>query len=1134
MSFARPLYIKNASVVGGIGPTGAAGPQGNAGGLILYLNQTELSGVSNYKLLSIDPSINAITVPTTGSPSGVVASQFLTPVLTNIKEILPGPISAYLYASSTGNDSHIQITGFLYNSGTPELPLFDISTNLITSGTTTLYEAQGIIHTPQPVTSGTRVGIRLTVFGTSTVNITYQTLNAYSYISTTLPIQGPTGQTGSTGYTGVTGSTGYTGRTGSTGYTGRTGSTGYTGVTGSTGYTGQTGSTGYTGVTGPTGDAYWTLVGNNLYPTTITNNVGIGIVPNNGFTLDVSGNARFTGGITGATGSFNNLFSGSNSILGEYSSSSNQLNEPWSQIYSINPTPILTISKSTTGQYIVFNTELEIYLSINYGNSFSLVWFNTNPSATPIIKNVSISSSGQYISFSNSGTNNQPGGAGVYYSSNYGQSFDSYPYYAGWKNVTLAGNTGYTYCSFWTGAQITVLYNTTGQTFDYTPLIAVNGYPGILSDSSGNTLLLYTNNTAGTIQKTINGLSATQTWSTVTTNAPIISDYYRVDADDTLQNISVIGSVSGVLGIYYSSNGGSSFLLGTGTSGLTFSGISVSNKGQYQIACINGGGVYFSSDYGQNWSLTAAPNTSWTSIKIDQTGTIFNATTNDGYVYQALPGKILPQTLVNGILTINGTTDISGNLVVKNEIISQGYLVGATGSFTYLTTTGTITSVGLITASAGITGPTGSFSYISSSDGITGPTGSFSYLTTSQDALINNISVGRGRGNISSNTAFGYLALTTNTDGSYNTAIGNSSLLNNTMGSSNVGLGSGALTTNTDGSYNTALGTNSLNQNTIGSYNTAIGNFALQQNIIGTNNVGLGSGALTTNTDGSNNTALGTDSLNLNTIGSGNVAIGAGSGQNYTGNGSVIIGVAALYEGTADYEIAIGSNALRNLTTGATNVAIGNASLFNSLIGSNNVALGHLSGHDLSGNSSYNTFLGNYTNVDSSLNIYNNSTAIGYSATIDASNQIVLGGNTSGSYPNVYIPGSYVGIGTYNPLSGYTLDVDGSANFSGEIIAAAYNTPSDYRIKENVSQLDSTFVVDNLNPVTYLNNKLGKQDIGLIAHELQEIYPELVHGMKDGEQLQSVNYIGLIPILIKEVKMLKERVKILEEINNNL
>ena len=117
--------------------------------------------------------------------------------------------------------------------------------------------------------------------------------------------------------------------------------------------------------------------------------------------------------------------------------------------------------------------------------------------------------------------------------------------------------------------------------------------------------------------------------------------------------------------------------------------------------------------------------------------------------------------------------------------------------------------------------------------------------------------------------------------------------------------------------------------------------------------------------------------------------------------------------------------------------------------------------------------------------------------------------------------GSYVGIGTTNPQ--YRLDVNGNVN------ATTYNSSSDYRIKENVTQLDSKFIVDKLNPVTYFNTKSEKQDIGLIAHELQEIYPELVNGVKDGEQLQSVNYIGLIPILIKEIQVLKERVKILEE-----
>ena len=98
---------------------------------------------------------------------------------------------------------------------------------------------------------------------------------------------------------------------------------------------------------------------------------------------------------------------------------------------------------------------------------------------------------------------------------------------------------------------------------------------------------------------------------------------------------------------------------------------------------------------------------------------------------------------------------------------------------------------------------------------------------------------------------------------------------------------------------------------------------------------------------------------------------------------------------------------------------------------------------------------------------------------------------------------------------------------SGNVNATSYNTPSDYRIKENVTQIDSTFV-DKLNPVTYLNTKSGKQDIGLIAHELQEIYHELVNGEKDGENLQSVNYIGLIPILIKEIQELKKEIKLVK------
>jgi hypothetical protein len=60
-------------------------------------------------------------------------------------------------------------------------------------------------------------------------------------------------------------------------------------------------------------------------------------------------------------------------------------------------------------------------------------------------------------------------------------------------------------------------------------------------------------------------------------------------------------------------------------------------------------------------------------------------------------------------------------------------------------------------------------------------------------------------------------------------------------------------------------------------------------------------------------------------------------------------------------------------------------------------------------------------------------------------------------------------------------------------------------------------------------NKITKQqDIGLIAHELQEIYPELVTGEKDGTETQTINYIGLIPVLINEIKTLKNEIVTLQ------
>jgi acyl-[acyl carrier protein]--UDP-N-acetylglucosamine O-acyltransferase len=89
---------------------------------------------------------------------------------------------------------------------------------------------------------------------------------------------------------------------------------------------------------------------------------------------------------------------------------------------------------------------------------------------------------------------------------------------------------------------------------------------------------------------------------------------------------------------------------------------------------------------------------------------------------------------------------------------------------------------------------------------------------------------------------------------------------------------------------------------------------------------------------------------------------------------------------------------------------------------------------------------------------------------------------------------------------------------------------SDYRIKKNVELLGEAFVVDDLQPITYFNEMTEKQDIGFLAHEVQELYPYLVSGSKDDNNgYQSLNYIGLIGILVKEIKELKRAVKELSE-----
>jgi hypothetical protein len=190
---------------------------------------------------------------------------------------------------------------------------------------------------------------------------------------------------------------------------------------------------------------------------------------------------------------------------------------------------------------------------------------------------------------------------------------------------------------------------------------------------------------------------------------------------------------------------------------------------------------------------------------------------------------------------------------------------------------------------------------------------------------------------------------------------------------------------------------------------------------------------------------------------------------------------------------AFGVNTLDLNTTGSNNTAIGYGALINNTTGINNTSLG------------YNAFAAGGIS---------NSTAVGYNSNPTTNNQVVLGTLNE----TVYIPGKLaVNKPTITGGSGYAVDI------SGICAATNFAITSDYRVKQNIQDILEDKTIDELRPIEY--DIGGNHDMGFIAHEVQSIFPFLVNHVKDGENMQSINYNGFIALLVKEVQSLKGELK---------
>ena len=144
----------------------------------------------------------------------------------------------------------------------------------------------------------------------------------------------------------------------------------------------------------------------------------------------------------------------------------------------------------------------------------------------------------------------------------------------------------------------------------------------------------------------------------------------------------------------------------------------------------------------------------------------------------------------------------------------------------------------------------------------------------------------------------------------------------------------------------------------------------------------------------------------------------------------------------------------------------------------------------------------------------------------------VTGALTVQELSNQVIRSESTGSGTVTHLQ-FVKTSGGAAqigSITGTTSSVSYNTTSDYRLKENViTDWNATTLLKQLKPSKFnFKDNQSETITGFIAHEIQEILPYLVSGEKDGEDMQSMDYAKLTPLLTKAIQEQQELIEDLQ------
>ena len=236
------------------------------------------------------------------------------------------------------------------------------------------------------------------------------------------------------------------------------------------------------------------------------------------------------------------------------------------------------------------------------------------------------------------------------------------------------------------------------------------------------------------------------------------------------------------------------------------------------------------------------------------------------------------------------------------------------------------------------------------------------------------------------------------------------------------------------------------------------------------------------NSHPSNNSA-GTYSVAMgyNTTASGDGSTTMGYNTTASGNYSTAMGGSST--ASAPYSTAMGgtstADGLASTAMGATTTASG---AYSTAMGRSSIASDYAS-----------TVIGQYNSSGSS--VTNSATTFSTSNTA-----FVIGNGTASNAKSDAFKVMFNGDTT----------VSNDLTVSGDVVIS-----SDARLKSNIVSLGST-----LPKLLQIDGKSyemkGKQKIGVLAQEIQEVFPELVS--EDDNEMLAVNYQGLVPVLINALK----------------